>query len=112
MNNLCLFYGLKSLNKRYSSIGQSEIIVVDGSSSTYAGLIKIGSAQEDSVGSIKDELTSKVTSQALRDNSHHGIELLSQSNLGEISVSTPTASQNASIVHSVLPKSHQDKAPT
>ncbi|KAK1380466.1 hypothetical protein POM88_027210 [Heracleum sosnowskyi] len=43
--------------------GQSEIIVVvDGSSSTYDGLIKIGSAQEDNVGSIKDELTSKVTS--------------------------------------------------
>ncbi|KAK1379785.1 hypothetical protein POM88_026529 [Heracleum sosnowskyi] len=82
--------------------GQSEIIVDDG-------LIKIGSAQEDSVGSIKDELTLKVTSQALRDNSHHGIELLSQFNIGEISVSTPTTSHNASTVHSVLPKSHQDR---
>ncbi|KAK1403149.1 Calcium-transporting ATPase [Heracleum sosnowskyi] len=90
--------------------GQSEItVVVDGSSSTYDGLIKIGSAQEDSVSSIKDGLTSKVTSQALRDNSHHGIELLSQSNIGEISVSTPTASQNASTVQFVLPKSHQDR---
>ncbi|XP_074333462.1 calcium-transporting ATPase 12, plasma membrane-type-like isoform X2 [Apium graveolens] len=89
--------------------GQSEIIdVVDGSSSTNDALLKIGSAPEDGLNSIQYQLHSKVTSQDLQDNSHHGIELLSQSKIGEISVSTPTASQDASTVHSVLPMSQQD----
>lgn len=65
--------------------------------------------QENSLGSNKDQLHSNVTSHALLDNSHHGIELLSLSKVGEISVTTPTASRNTSTVDSVLPKSHQDK---
>ncbi|XP_063940712.1 calcium-transporting ATPase 12, plasma membrane-type-like isoform X2 [Daucus carota subsp. sativus] len=79
--------------------GQPELtVLVDGSS-----------AQDNSLGSNKDRLDSEVTSQTSRGDSHHGIELLTQFKISEISVTTHIASGNASTVPSVLPKSQQDK---